>query len=47
MAKVPNGVEKLWKFQPPEYGAPVLQTDRQTDDRRQTDGRTWTWVHVR
>jgi len=34
MARVLNAVEILPKFEPPEYGARKLQTDR-----RQTDGR--------
>ena len=34
MAKVPNGVETLPKYQQPEQGARTLQT---TDDRRTQD----------
>jgi len=36
MAKVPNAVEILLKFETPEYGARTLQTDRQTTDGRAT-----------
>ena len=40
MANVPNAVEILPKFQPPEYGARALETDdRRQTARRQTDGR--------